>query len=486
MSLDIPLQNVTPRHSDSQEFTGSSSETSISQQSASKLRNNSQPYSSSRCQSRNRSKSDKINTEGLDFLDSLTFTVKSCNLEDSIQPGDFALFTNHQNQLGPLVGHIYNIWQKTENSNEKGVFVCWFFHPWQTKHKISKMFYQNEVFKTTGVQSIPETDIISKCYVVEPKSYSQGYPKSINKTLPEFEKLVFVCDSRYCENSKKIIPIRNINSIWPPNISKIDILQKNEIEHYHDGPKVLIKVPSVFAENYSLLYPRNTKISQSSTPSSIKLSKDALSSDSLSESHNSASVETLIGSQDSSKMKSAALKPTLAQNINDGNKYSFYHNFSLNDSVLDPRPSKTPRKSKLDVSKINFTTPRNKESKKMTQNPYYSTRSSRPVNSNQQSNNTQDYNPLNMTPKNLSITQPQDYHSLDSAYNQNQSLIGHSSIPLQKAQSTNFSLPEESNYTSKASDIDPDIVSLFRTDKLGKILWFATPPTVPPIVDKPP
>ncbi|PVU97416.1 hypothetical protein BB559_002046 [Furculomyces boomerangus] len=170
---------------------------------------------------------------------------------DRIEIGDFVHVVNEEDYGGNLVGHIFRIW-KNKKTRQKGVFLCWYLHPWQTMHKITQMFFKNEVFMLPGLQTVGIDKLIDKCYVMDSRSYALGYPKDFDLSKKSPEDYIYICDSKYSEKYKQFSTIKKISAIWPDSIPDEKIKEKMSIIEHPDGPKTLSKVPSVFAEKSSL------------------------------------------------------------------------------------------------------------------------------------------------------------------------------------------------------------------------------------------
>ncbi|OMJ18836.1 Chromatin structure-remodeling complex subunit rsc1, partial [Smittium culicis] len=180
-----------------------------------------------------------------------------------LENGDFIHVKNTINQFGPLVGHIYKIW-KNKATSETGVLLCWFLHSWQTVHKISQLFYKNEVFKSSGIQSVNSSEIIGKCFVLPLNLYTTGYPAELKKLFaqqasnPDFPDLsiidscVYLLESRYTEPGRTFSVIKSLPSIWPESATPEKIQQLNTILPYPESignPRSIKKFKSIFAND---------------------------------------------------------------------------------------------------------------------------------------------------------------------------------------------------------------------------------------------
>ncbi|OMJ09644.1 Chromatin structure-remodeling complex subunit rsc1 [Smittium culicis] len=180
-----------------------------------------------------------------------------------LENGDFIHVKNNINQFGPLVGHIYKIW-KNKTTSETGVLLCWFLHSWQTVHKINQLFYKNEVFKSSGIQSVNSSEIIGKCFVLPLNLYTTGYPAELKKLYPQqasnpdfpdlslIDSCVYLLESRYTEPGRIFSVIKSLPSIWPESVTPEKIQQLNAILPYPESignPRSIKKLKSIFAND---------------------------------------------------------------------------------------------------------------------------------------------------------------------------------------------------------------------------------------------
>ncbi|CAB4430154.1 unnamed protein product [Rhizophagus irregularis] len=138
------------------------------------------------------------------------------------QVGDYVHIFNEANPSKPNVAHIHRIWEN--NKGVKGIYVCWYYHPEQTKHQATHKFYENEVFKTNTFHDHSFNDVIEKCYVLQYKDYISGRPKGSESMS------VYLCESRYNEHQKNFSKIKNWASTMPDGVpyKKMELVRFKE------------------------------------------------------------------------------------------------------------------------------------------------------------------------------------------------------------------------------------------------------------------
>ncbi|CAG8818736.1 16635_t:CDS:2, partial [Racocetra persica] len=149
---------------------------------------------------------------------------------------------------------------------ENGVNVCWYYHPEQTKHQVSKKFFQNEVFKTNTFHDHLVQDVLGKCFVLQVKDYVKGRPKGSEN------KSVYVCESRYNEGSKVFNRIKNWHHVMPKGFD----FKKIELDKY-ETPVTLRKTESPLAAEWLAAHDKvdesqkleTSEFEQTSTPVSV-------------------------------------------------------------------------------------------------------------------------------------------------------------------------------------------------------------------------
>ena len=124
--------------------------------------------------------------------------------------GDWALINNPNDPSKPTVGQIFKLWRTADG--KKWLNACWYIRPEQTVHRVDRLFYKNEVFKTGQYRDHLITELVGKGFVVHFTRYQRGDPDvKINGPL-------FVCEFRYNENDKGFNKIRTWKACLPEEI----------------------------------------------------------------------------------------------------------------------------------------------------------------------------------------------------------------------------------------------------------------------------
>ena len=107
-------------------------------------------------------------------------------------------------------------------------------------HAASRKFYKQEVFRSDKQGEHIPSEVAGKCLVMFIKDYVRGRPASFKGK----EADVFVCESRYIENAKRIEKIKNWKVGLPGALKDVE----PELTMLSE-PIVLEKVPSPFAHD---------------------------------------------------------------------------------------------------------------------------------------------------------------------------------------------------------------------------------------------
>ncbi|OLY82294.1 Chromatin structure-remodeling complex subunit RSC2 [Smittium mucronatum] len=470
----------------------------------------------------------------------------------TLENGDFVHIKNSINDFGPLVGHIYKIWKKLDTL-EEGVLLCWYLHSWQTVHKINQLFYKNEVFKSSGVQSVGSSEIIGKCFVLPANLYTSGYPSQLqdlisnSSTSPAkfpdqktIDKYVYVLESRYNETNKNFSPIKDFSSIWPETASNEKISQLMQITNYPKdsaNPRTMQKFKSIFAndDNSTSSSPRKRKKSAENPQllnSEKKTTKPLSHSNSLENLAELASARTDTTKPKNSYLHSVNYNLPLEMSRNAMISYSspmsnlrpFSHSlnqtnpsmYSANPvpginnrmSTLSSAPSENPvyqrsatlyasnppisatnnRANNQSFNNINSTSIEGSNNRSNTDGLNSYKIQETPYSLRTRNKNVQSTEPINssFTPSSqLNLTN----NGIGSARNINRTepqMEPSSGFEVTNQQKNIFE--KNKNYSCSANEdkqIDPDIVKHFPLDSNGKIKWFATPPVIPPVINKP-
>ncbi|KIY45249.1 hypothetical protein FISHEDRAFT_49602 [Fistulina hepatica ATCC 64428] len=132
-----------------------------------------------------------------------------------LRVGDWVHLSNPDDPSRPIVAQIYMCWMAEENASVKkgqqGITVSWYYRPEQTYHPISRVFWENEVFKTDHFVEHPLTDVLEKISCQFTSRYIRGRPRA-PQWYPGFA--LYVCDSHYDDFARRFTRI----SDWAPYV----------------------------------------------------------------------------------------------------------------------------------------------------------------------------------------------------------------------------------------------------------------------------
>ncbi|KAG5513256.1 hypothetical protein PMAC_001626 [Pneumocystis sp. 'macacae'] len=117
---------------------------------------------------------------------------------EALEIGDWVHLVNHNDANKPIIAQIFSLWENLE--------------PEQTVHRADRIFYENEVMKTGQYRDHQINDIIDKCFVMFITKYIRGRPKDAGN------KLIYVCESRYDEETKMFNKIKSWRACIPDEI----------------------------------------------------------------------------------------------------------------------------------------------------------------------------------------------------------------------------------------------------------------------------
>jgi len=129
-------------------------------------------------------------------------------------------------------------------SKRRGIVASPFLYPEQTFHVPSRKFFENEVFKSSREREFGEEDIVRRCCVLFIRDYAKGTPALRGRHavgrgcgnrlarrsfwryrcsppgMPEgfAPEDVYVCESRYRDNSREMLPIKNWVACLPQSL----------------------------------------------------------------------------------------------------------------------------------------------------------------------------------------------------------------------------------------------------------------------------
>lgn len=130
--------------------------------------------------------------------------------------GDWVLIKNSNDSLKPIVGQIFKMWS---TNNIQYINVCWYIRPEQTCHRVDRIFYKNEVCRTSDFSVHRSDDIIAPCYVMSLVQYQKGdIPHSILSRNIER----FICEFHYDSNTYAFKKIRAWKSCLPEEVRHVE------------------------------------------------------------------------------------------------------------------------------------------------------------------------------------------------------------------------------------------------------------------------
>ncbi|CCJ28475.1 unnamed protein product [Pneumocystis jirovecii] len=180
---------------------------------------------------------------------------------EALEIGDWVHLINHNDANKPIIAQIFSLWENLEG--EKWISVCWYYRPEQTVHRADRIFYENEVMKTGQYRDHQINDIIDKCFVMFITKYIRGRPKDAGN------KLIYVCESRYDEETKMFNKIKSWRACIP------DEIRNKEYDMYYferqQQPKkvlspILHLLPSKVMEDPNAPIPEPTQGKENAPP----------------------------------------------------------------------------------------------------------------------------------------------------------------------------------------------------------------------------
>ncbi|CDR40784.1 CYFA0S05e04456g1_1 [Cyberlindnera fabianii] len=148
-----------------------------------------------------------------DFIssDDLKIPLEQLELHGKLYKiGDWILINNPNDPHKPIVAQLFRIWQTQDG--QRWINVCWYLRAEQTVHRVDRLFYENEVFKSGQYRDHLADEIIGKCYVAYFTRYQRGDP-----AVP-YEGPLFICEYRYNDNDKNFNKIRTWRACLPDEV----------------------------------------------------------------------------------------------------------------------------------------------------------------------------------------------------------------------------------------------------------------------------
>ncbi|GAA6003570.1 hypothetical protein JCM10207_000393 [Rhodosporidiobolus poonsookiae] len=159
--------------------------------------------------------------------------LESVNIKgETLRVGDWVHLFNPDNPAKPVIAQIWNTYKRAD-SPQRCLSVCWYFRPEETVHPASRMFFENEVFKTGVFVDQPVEDFVGRCFVMFLTKYLRGRPKppAWYPGMP-----LYVCEYRYKDDVKAFKKIKSWNSAIPKPIREHEYEYEPFVDDRVDQP----------------------------------------------------------------------------------------------------------------------------------------------------------------------------------------------------------------------------------------------------------
>ncbi|KAK9463324.1 uncharacterized protein V1516DRAFT_667456 [Lipomyces oligophaga] len=150
---------------------------------------------------------------------------------ETYRVGDWVHILNRNDASRPIVGQIFRTWQTSDD--RRWINACWYYRPEQTVHRSDRLFYEQEVVKSSQYRDHPIEDVIDKCYVQYVTKYQRGRPVGFS------DDSVYCCEYRYNESEKTFNKIKTWRACHPDEVRSFDY----EMDLF-PSPRILRKVSS--------------------------------------------------------------------------------------------------------------------------------------------------------------------------------------------------------------------------------------------------
>ena len=94
----------------------------------------------------------------------------------------------------------------------------WYVHPQDVQHSPTRLFFRQEVFRSTVEDTNPLLSIEGRCCVLTPKEYCTSRPTEI------LEQDIYICESKYNETEKAIKKIPKATAVKVLKIIFVQII----------------------------------------------------------------------------------------------------------------------------------------------------------------------------------------------------------------------------------------------------------------------
>ncbi|XBW34932.1 hypothetical protein QEN19_000496 [Hanseniaspora menglaensis] len=128
--------------------------------------------------------------------------------------GSFVLLKNTVDETRPIPAQIFQIW-KEGNDGSIWMTCSWYLRPEQTIHRADRLFYKNEVVKSTQSRIHRIEDILGACSVVHFTRFVRAEPLDAIKPM-------FICEYRYNDSSYKFNKIRTWKGAVPDAVKDLE------------------------------------------------------------------------------------------------------------------------------------------------------------------------------------------------------------------------------------------------------------------------
>ncbi|TFL01460.1 hypothetical protein BDV98DRAFT_530258 [Pterulicium gracile] len=157
----------------------------------------------------------RVTAKDRNFVESLDYKGWTLRLADWVH------LSNPDDPGRPIIGQIFRCWVGTAvdtgapKKDQRGITVVWYYRPEQTFHTADRLFWENEVFKTSNFADHPLTDLIEKVSCQFTARHIRGRPRP-PYYHPGFP--LYVCDSRYNDRDRIFVKIKNWRSCVPEEV----------------------------------------------------------------------------------------------------------------------------------------------------------------------------------------------------------------------------------------------------------------------------
>ncbi|BFZ58587.1 hypothetical protein PYCC9005_005651 [Savitreella phatthalungensis] len=134
--------------------------------------------------------------------------------------GDWVYLKNPNDSRKPIIAQIFRIWEPSSSSGaalgsasprKPMIHTCWYYRPEQTVHRADRPWVHKEIVKTAQYRDHAADEIVGRCYVMHATRYVRGRPVAWHGE----EKDLWVCESRYVEETRQFIKIKSWRSCVP-------------------------------------------------------------------------------------------------------------------------------------------------------------------------------------------------------------------------------------------------------------------------------